>query len=314
MASLRDNFKTKAGERLTIGVGSGTKWHILKRSRGEKTGDLVEPLVTTLVSAFEAGFNHVDTAEIYNTHAEVGEALRRAGYLADEKAREKVWVTDKYYPGGFPGHEPLTTGPIASIDVALKALGTTYLDLYLVHQPFFDPKTGTGLTLKDVWRELEQAVAEGKVRYIGLSNSAVPHIEEILSYATVKPAVNQIEFHPFLQEQSPGIVSFCAKHDILIEPYGPLSPLFRDDSGKLNDTLDKIGAKHGKNRAQVLLRYAVDQGFLPITTSSKAERFHEALEVETFQLSPEDVALISKEGAKHHFRGFFIEKFAPYYV
>ncbi|ODQ79068.1 hypothetical protein BABINDRAFT_8677 [Babjeviella inositovora NRRL Y-12698] len=310
MGSVRDNFKTKSGDPLTIGVGSGTKWQWLKKARSEDEKDqLVEPLVTTILSALEQGFNHVDTAEMYTTHEEVGEALRRAGYLTDEKAREKVWITDKYYPGGFFTQPPFTESTTASIDVALQKIGTNYLDLYLLHTPFFDPtKTSTGLAIKDIWQQMEQAVRDGKVRYIGVSNFAASHIEEILSYSTIKPVVNQIEFHPFLQEQSPGIAAFCAKNDILIETYSPLAPLFRDDSGKLNETLDKIGAKYQKNNAQVLLRYVMEKGHLPITTSSKAERFKEAMEIHSFELSKEDVALISEEGAKHHFRAFFADE------
>ncbi|PIS57598.1 hypothetical protein CJI97_000642 [Candidozyma auris] len=304
---------TKSGNSVRIGTGAGTKWQHLKKGREEglkKT--ILTQLVDSLVEAIHNGFRHIDTAEIYTTHPEVAAAIAKSGV-----PREDLFVTTKYNPGIEP--QPAVF-PSATewIDAALKDLGIGYLDAVLIHFPFFDPKFANGQTLESVWRDFIAAKKAGKVRYIGVSNSAVEHIESLINVAAGDPdgypQINQIEFHPYLQNQSPNILKYCHENNILVEAYGPLSPLFRIvKDGKnvedhpLKSILPDLSEKYQRTEAQILLRYTLQKGNLPITTSSKPERQKEALAVYEFALEDEDVALIDKVGSEFEFRGFMVQ-------
>ncbi|GEQ70078.1 hypothetical protein JCM33374_g3754 [Metschnikowia sp. JCM 33374] len=303
---------TKSGNTVVIGTGSGTKWQKIKKGRDASLSDtLVDEMVDYLVSSVGNGFRHLDTAEVYTTHPEVAKAIKSV-----EVPREDLFVTTKYNPGVAARHAFHASGA-ASIDAALKDLELEYIDLFLIHYPFFNTEYSHGQEIEDIWADLIQAKKDGKVRYIGVSNFTVDHLKRCISVAggdpNYSPQVNQIEFHPYLQNQSPGIREFCKEHDILIEAYGPLSPLFRivDSDGNevvdhpLKPVIPQLAAKYGKTDAQILLRYTLQKGLLPITTSSQSERQREALAVYEFSLDDEDVQLIDEVGSKFHFRGFF---------
>lgn len=211
-----------------LGFGSGTKWRIAKQT-GETKGQFIDVLVEQVKDAIDAGFNHIDTAEAYCTHEEVGKAL------ADYKSsREKIWVTDKYHPNSWAKRK--CTGPIESIRLALKTMDLEYLDLYMLHRPDIT-KENAGIELEEAWRQMEQIFEEGLARNIGVSNFSVSSLEKIKSFCKYLPMVNQIEFNPYLQEQSPGILEYCQNNDIIVEAYSPLSPLFRARPGPLDDIL-----------------------------------------------------------------------------
>lgn len=302
---------TKSGQPVLMGTGSGTKWQKIKKGRDSSSADtLVSEMVDYLVSSVQNGFKHLDTAEFYTTHPEVAEAIKKCGV-----PREELFVATKYNPGVEWGPAFHKSGR-DSVDAALAELGVEYIDLFLIHFPFFQSKYSYGQTLEDVWADLIEAKKAGKVRYIGVSNFAPEHLERCIKVAggdsAGYPQVNQIEFHPYLQEQSEGVREFCKKHGILIEAYGPLLPLFRIEKGgvaveehPLKTVLPELAAKYGKTDAQILLRYTLQKGYLPITTSSKPERQREALEAYEFALDKEDEELIDRLGAQFHFRGFF---------
>lgn len=312
LPKLNPEFKTVSGRPLKIGTGTGTKWQILKKGRPEEERDLLsEDLVDQLLLALKNGFYHIDTAEIYTTHKEVGAAVKRSGI-----PREDLWITTKYNPG-FGSSQAMSASPSASIETALKELETDYIDLFLVHSPFFSPETTHGYSHREVWDALVQAKKDGKVRHIGVSNHTAKHIEDIFGFVDPEfyPQVNQIEFHPYLQDQSKGIVEFCQKHDILVEAYSPLAPLSRvnkDGEAHIDNPLEKLlpglTEKYNKTPSQILLRYTLQRGILPITTSSKEERIKESLSVYDFKLSDEDVEKINETGS-FHFRAFFKEQF-----
>lgn len=306
---------TKSGKEVKIGTGSGTKWQHIKKGRDASLQDtLVTEMVDYLVEAIHNGFRHIDTAEIYTTHPEVAAAIAKSGV-----PREDLFVATKYNPG--IDHKPAAyESALEWIDAALKDLGLEYLDSALIHFPFFQPQFSKGQTIELVWSDLIAAKKAGKVRYIGVSNFAEEHLKRLFEVAggdkEFYPAVNQIEFHPYLQNQSPGIVKFCHDNNILIEAYGPLSPLFRivKDGENVKDhplasVLPKLAEKYSRNESQILLRYTLQKGILPITTSSKSERQKEALAVYDFALSDEDVASIDQKGSEFEFRGFFIGLF-----
>ena len=306
---------TKSGNPVVLGTGTGTKWQKIKKARDVSLKDtIVQEMVDYLVESVKNGYRHIDTAEIYTTHPEVAKAIATCGV-----PREDLFISTKYNPGvkGVPA--PNKSGA-ASVDAALKDLGVEYIDLFLIHFPFFDLSLSNGQSLEDVWADLIQAKKAGKVRYIGVSNFAIDHLKRTFKVAGGDPEgypqVNQIEFHPYLQDQSPGIRDFCKEHNILIEAYGPLSPLFRieqegeeEKSHPLDAVLPKLVEKYGKTDSQILLRYTLQKGLLPITTSSKPERQREALDVYNFKLDDEDVKLIDEEGAKFEHRNFFIGLF-----
>ncbi|KAG5419543.1 hypothetical protein I9W82_003311 [Candida metapsilosis] len=294
-------FRTKSGKEVSIGLGTGTKW-----KQQQTVNEISSELVENILLALKLGFRHIDTAEAYNTQKEVGEALRRT-----DVKREDIWITTKYSPG-WGTIKAFSKSPKESINKALAELGTDYIDLFLIHSPFFTTDQTHGFTLEQVWEALVEAKKEGKVREIGVSNSAIPHLERLFAASPSPefyPVANQIEFHPFLQNQSKSIVKFCQDHNILVEAFSPLAPLARVESNALAGTLEALAEKYKKTEAQILLRYTLQRGILPVTTSSKESRLKESLELFDFELTKEEVDKISKIGQENPYRAFFHEQF-----
>lgn len=160
------------------------------------------------VWALKAGYRHIDTAELYANEAEVGQAIKESGV-----PREEIYITTKVWNSsqGFDA-------TIASCKDSLKKLGTTYIDLYLIHSP----QEGTRA---ETWRAMEQLQRDGLVKSIGVSNYGVHHLKEMDGYAKVKPVINQLELHPFLQRRE--IVAECQKRGIAVEPWGSLTRVRR---------------------------------------------------------------------------------------
>ncbi|KAI5965064.1 hypothetical protein KGF57_000857 [Candida theae] len=274
-------FHTKSGKEVSIALGTGTKW-----KQNQDINDISSELVDNILLALKLGFRHIDTAEAYNTQKEVGEALKKT-----DIPREDLWITTKYSPG-WGSIKAYSKSPKDSIDKALSQLGVDYIDLFLIHSPFFTEEHTHGYNLEQVWEALVEAKKEGKVREIGVSNAAIPHLERLFAASPSPefyPVANQIEFHPFLQNQSKNIVEFSQKHGILVEAFSPLAPLSRVEDNALADTLKKLAEKYNKTEAQILLRYTLQRGILPVTTSSKENRLKESLEVFDFELTKEEV-------------------------
>lgn len=298
-------FCTVSGRPLLIGTGTGTKWQWLKKGRPiEERNKPIQELIDQLLLALNNGYYHIDTAEIYTTHPEVAEAVKQSGIK-----REDLWITSKYNP-----YRSFTAAE--AIKSTLAELQTDYLDFYLVHTPFFANEASYSIEM--AWKEIIEAKKQGKIRYIGVSNFSIPDLERIFKAFEPEfyPVVNQIEFHAYLQNQSVGITDYCKKHNLLLEAYGPLTPLFRIQSGEadtagdpLRDILPALSDKYQKTDSQILLRYALQRGYLPITTSTKVQRIRETLAIYEFELSAADVALIDKQGSTFHFRSFFNSNF-----
>ncbi|KAI0034718.1 Aldo/keto reductase [Vararia minispora EC-137] len=228
------------------------------------------------IAALKHGYRHIDSAQMYKNEAEVGRAVRDSGV-----PREEVFITSKIQAG----YDPAET-----IQQSLSKVNLGYIDLYLIHSPHGGPE----VRLR-TWKALLTAKAEGKFRDVGVSNYNIKHIEEIRNAGLELPAVNQIELHPFCQQKS--IVEYCLKHGIVVEAYCPLVRGAFDDP-----TLQEISKKVRKTPAQVLVRWSLQRGFVPLPKSANPERIKQNAEVFDFELSSEDMAKLDgldrgKEGA-----------------
>ncbi|CCE84124.1 Piso0_004727 [Millerozyma farinosa CBS 7064] len=303
---VSEEIRTKSGRPLEIGTGTGTQWKWLKLEQKERGKSSVsEELVSQLLTCFEVGFYHVDTAEVYTTHPEIGEAVKRSGI-----DRNDLFITSKFN-GGIDEAPRTSKNPREALNKILKELDMDFVDLFLVHQPFFDSDESE-LSLESVWSQMIELKNEGKARYIGVSNFAVCHLERLFRNFRKSdyPVVNQIEFHPCLQNQSRGIVQFCQKNNILIEAYAPLAPLLgsSDDSQErqpLVSVLEKLSTRYEKTGAQILLRYCLQKSILPITTSSKRERIEQSLDVYNFSIRDDDMEMLDIEGSRYALQKFF---------
>lgn len=230
-----------------------------------------------VIAALEAGYRLVDTASMYGNEADVGAAIRESGV-----PREQVFVTSKLWNDEH-GHERA----LRACRETLRRLGMSYLDLYLIHWP-------DGGLLKETWLALERLQAEGLVRAIGVSNYTISHLEEMLGYAQVPPAVNQVEFHPFMYRR--GLLQWTRERDIALEAYRPLVR-----ARKMHEpTLVDVARDHDKTVAQVLLRWSLQHGVIVIPKSVHTARVHENLEVFNFALTDDEMARLDglSEGSR----------------
>ncbi|KAG8689553.1 hypothetical protein FRC11_001986, partial [Ceratobasidium sp. 423] len=254
-----------------------------------------------VAQAIEGGFNHIDTAQVYGNEESVGEALRQAfGETATvgndrvdiEKqklrrpVREDIWVTTKYGRG---------IGAEEALDISLKKLGLSYVDLYLIHWPQYAPD------ISKTWSELERAQAHGKAKSIGVSNFNIDQLKQILEHGKVPPALNQILFHPYNYHEQAELLDFANKHGIRIGSYGGLTPITKLPGGPVDDVVERIAKRLGPKvtPAQVIMSWIHAKGVVIVTTTSRKERIQEYLT--TFELPPlteEDVAAIDEAG-KH---------------
>src|ERR1700733_12929750 len=241
-----------------------------------------DPAVTLSATrdALEAGFRHFDCAERYRNEREVGEALQ-AGLAARGIAREDIFVTTKLWNSN---HRPERVKP--AFEASLEKLRISYLDLYLIHTPFaFQPgdeqdprdKDGNviydrGVTLFDTWKAMENLVDAGRCRAIGLSDVSLKQLLPIYESARIKPAVVQVESHPYLPETE--LLEFCKQKDIVLLAFAPLGHGMRP--GLIEDpVISAIAARVGRTPAQVLLAWAVQRGTALLTTPKSAARARE---------------------------------------
>jgi aldehyde reductase len=252
-------------------------------------GTLIPDAAATISAtrdALEAGFRHFDCAERYQNEREVGEALQ-AGLAAGGIAREDIFVTTKLWN---TNHRPERVEP--AFEASLKRLRLNYLDLYLIHTPFAfqpgdeqDPRDQNGnviydrgVTLLDTWRAMERLVDGGKCRAIGLADVTLDKLLPIYEAARIKPAVVQVEAHPYLPETK--LLEFCKEKDIVFLAFAPLGHGIRP--GPLEDPVVlAIAVRVGKTPAQVLLAWAVQRGTALLTTARTAARARE-----NFDISP----------------------------
>ncbi|KAI9574410.1 NADP-dependent oxidoreductase domain-containing protein [Boletus coccyginus] len=235
-------------------------------------------------NALKAGYRHIDCAQYYQNEAEVGEGVRRSGI-----PRDQVFITSKVYRTTV-GYDKT----LKSVERSVKKLGFSYYDLFLVHSPH-----GRRNGRLARYRALLEAKNQGLVRTVGVSNFSEKHIKEIEEAGLEKPAVNQIELHPWCQQRP--IVSYCQSEGIVVQAYSPLVRGNEAGEGKgiKNAVVLGIADKHGKSPAQVLIRWSLQKGLVPLPKATLAHRIEENFKVFDFTLDAEDVAAIDAldEGA-----------------
>jgi 2,5-diketo-D-gluconate reductase A len=230
--------------------------------------------VEAVSAALEAGYRHIDTAEMYRNEKQVGDAIAKSGV-----DRADVFVTSKL---SNDAHRP--DDARKAFDESLAALGSDYVDLFLIHWPL---PTRYGGDFVSTWKTLEEFYRDGRARSIGVSNFQPHHLRRLHEETRIRPAVNQIELHPFLTQED--VVAFCAEHQIAVESWSPIA------QGRVLDDPEivSIASRVGKTPAQVVLRWHVERGFIVFPKSVTPARIRENIDIFDFELSGEDVEAIS---------------------
>ncbi|MFD2655018.1 aldo/keto reductase [Gracilibacillus thailandensis] len=230
-----------------------------------------EEVYNSVKWALEHGYKSIDTAAVYGNEEGVGKAIKDSGI-----PREELFITSKLW-NGDQGYEET----LQAFETSLNKLGLEYLDLYLIHWPV--PELNK---YKESWKAMEKLYNDGKIRAIGVSNFKEHHLEDLMSEAQVAPMVNQVEYHPHLQQRS--LHEFCKQHNIQLEAWSPLK------QGKILDdpTLTDIAKRHGKSTAQVILRWDLQQDVVTIPKSVKQHRIQDNADVFDFELTEEEMKLI----------------------
>ena len=244
-----------------------------------------------VLAALEAGYRHIDTAAVYGNEESVGAAIRMSGI-----PRENIFVTTKLWNSDH-------RNPERALDTSLRKLKMDYVDLYLIHFPVRERRQS--------WRALESLRAEGKARSIGVSNFTIAHLTELLPATETIPAVNQVEFHPYLYQKA--LLAFCQAKGIAVEAYSPLTHGERLKDAKLVAVAKRYSSTGAqppasrsrlplvdrlsrgpatKSTAQILIRWALQHGLVVIPKSSNRRRILENADVFDFEISPGDMQLL----------------------
>jgi 2,5-diketo-D-gluconate reductase A len=226
-------------------------------------------------TALQAGYRHIDTAQGYQNEREVGEAVAKSGL-----ARGEVFLTTKL---GNADHRPADAR--RAFEASLAALGTDYVDLYLIHWPL---PTRYGGDFVSTWRALEEFYRDGRARSIGVSNFQPHHIRRLHEECEIPPAVNQIEVHPYLTQNA--VREFCAQHQIAIEAW---SPLARGGDLLSDPEIVPIAERTGKTPAQVVLRWHIERGDIVFPKSVTPARVRENIDIFDFELTADDHEVIT---------------------
>jgi diketogulonate reductase-like aldo/keto reductase len=230
-----------------------------------------------VATALEIGCRLFDTAKLYGNERDLGTAIRESGI-----PREEIFVTTKLW-NNDQGYE----SALRAFGKSRRELGLDYVDLYLIHWPV------PGLR-QESWKALLKIRDEGLARSIGVSNYTIRHLEELLRATPAPPAVNQVEFHPFLYQKE--LLEFCVRQKIQLEAYSPLTRGHRLD----HPVIAQIAARHGRTPAQVLIRWSLQHGLVVIPKSIRPERIRENAAVFDFELNSEDMKRLDSLDESSH--------------
>ncbi|KAH7168408.1 NADP-dependent oxidoreductase domain-containing protein, partial [Fusarium sp. MPI-SDFR-AT-0072] len=255
--------------------------------KGGRT-DYDENAFNCTLTAIKSGFHHLDGASTYGNEEELGAAIRASGV-----PREKLYVVTKL--NGWKRQNVQV-----AFDTSLKKLGLDYVDLYLIHAPFFAEKPED---LHEAWATLEAIKGSGRAKSIGVSNFIQEHLETILATAKIPPAINQIEYHPYLQHGN--LIEYHRKNNIALSAYAPLTAIIRARPGPVDALYANLVKKYGVTEGDIALRWCIDQNIVAITTSSSEERLRSYMKnVWSFKLTPEEIEGIAMMGKQKHFRAY----------
>lgn len=242
--------------------------------------------VNAVKEALAQGYRHIDTAHAYQNERSVGAAIRESGV-----DRAEIFVTTKLWPSEYG--ESKTA---AAIDKMLERLGTDYIDLLLLHQQFGD--------YLGAWKDMERAVAAGTVKSIGVSNFESDRLEELVNAATIKPAVNQVECHPYYPQDA--LIARMAPYGAIIESWYPLG---HGDSGLLSEPIfAELGQKYGKTPVQVILRWHIERGNVIFPKSTNPAHIADNADIFDFALTDEEMVRIAELNCGRRFFNMTLEE------
>lgn len=222
------------------------------------------------LEAFRADYRHIDTAHAYQNERGVGAAVKESGI-----PRGEIWITTKLWPSEYGEGKTAV-----AIDKMLSRLDTDYIDLLLLHQQFGD--------YIGAWRDMEKAVAVGKVKSIGISNFESERLEELLSAATIKPSVLQVECHPYYQQKA--LKQRIAPYGTVIESWYPIG---HGDKGLLNEPVfTELAEKYGKNNVQIILRWHIQEGTIVFPKSTNPKHIQDNIDIFDFELTADEMGRI----------------------
>lgn len=252
-----------------------------------------QALKNTIDAALSKGYRLIDSAAVYKNEEVVGQSLKESLAKYNLQVGD-VYVTTKLAPFDH-GYEKV----LAAIDRSLEALGRSYVDLYLVHFPGVrglkreDPQNA--VVRRETWRAMEEIYRSGKAKAIGVSNYTVKHLKEMKEYATVQPCAVQSECHPLLVQKE--VREYCKANNIFFQAYTSLG------QGHLltKDEVVALADKYKKSPAQILLRWAVQQGIGVIPKASSAKRVEQNADIFDFEMSEEDIQVLSSLDENHHY-------------
>lgn len=268
-AAMSQQIKAQDMEIPTITLSNGVKMPQLGVGTFLVTGDTAADKIS---SGLKMGYRMIDTAQGYGNEAQVGEAIRQAGI-----PREELFITTKIAP------DAMRNGTVRqSIDESLTKLGTDYIDLLLIHWPVAEH-------IAETWKIMEEYVDNGKVRSIGISNFNPHHIDELLSYAKIKPVINQIEIHPYMTQYD--VSGYNFRNGIQTESWGPLGQGTTDEL--TNPVIGEIAKHHGKSIAQVILRWHMQRGLITMPRCDNPDYAAENMDIFDFELTPAEMEIIS---------------------
>ncbi|KAL6302004.1 Aldo/keto reductase [Sparassis latifolia] len=250
----------------TIAFGSGSKW---------KSHDVTD----YVIQAIETGFSHIDAAQAYGNQDSVGAAIHESGL-----SRSELFITSKWSRDTTPISEALQE--------SLTQLGVKQLDLYLIHQPAIVKN------VEEAWGTFEKLKEDGLVKSIGVSNYELDDLQKLIKVAKVKPAVNQIYFHPYNYTENKALLDYCTSQGIVVEAYSSLAPITRYPGGPVDKPVAAAAKRLGVTPTQVILAWVKAKGLTIVTTSSSKEHLEEYLAVGDLPpLTEEEIAAIDEAGA-----------------
>lgn len=226
-----------------------------------------EETINSVLEALKLGVRHIDTAHAYQNERSVGKAVKASGI-----DRHEIWITTKLWPSEYG--EGKTA---AAIDKMLQRLDTDYIDLLLLHQQFGD--------YLGAWKDMERAVKAGKVHSIGISNFESERLEELCEAATIKPAVNQVELHPYFQQNE--LKKRLAKYGTVLESWYPIGHGAKD---LINEPLfSKLAEKYNKTNVQIILRWHIQEGNIVFPKSSNPQHIKDNFNIFDFELTDDEM-------------------------